>query len=75
MENNDTEFINYSFCILKNNTEDITPVKDITNPNPDADGRNNYNGQDIEFKLSTKIPANIGVKEVDGVTPHHNTLV
>ncbi len=59
----------------KNNTEDITPVKDITNPNPDADGRNNYNiGQDIEFKLSTKIPANIGVKEVDGVTPHYNTF-
>ncbi|HFI0301902.1 TPA: SpaH/EbpB family LPXTG-anchored major pilin [Streptococcus suis] len=59
----------------KNTTEDITPVKDITNPNPDADGRNNYNiGQDIEFKLSTKIPANIGVKEVDGVTPHYNTF-
>ncbi|HFI0500310.1 TPA: SpaH/EbpB family LPXTG-anchored major pilin [Streptococcus suis] len=59
----------------KNTTEDITPVKDITNPNPDAAGRNNYNiGQDIEFKLSTKIPANIGVKEVDGVTPHYNTF-
>ncbi|HEM3625148.1 TPA: SpaH/EbpB family LPXTG-anchored major pilin [Streptococcus suis] len=59
----------------KNTTETITPVKDITNPNPDADGRNNYNiGQDIEFKLSTKIPANIGVKEVDGVTPHYNTF-
>ncbi|MGR4071045.1 SpaH/EbpB family LPXTG-anchored major pilin [Streptococcus parasuis] len=59
----------------KNTTEKIEPVKDITNPNPDADGRNNYNiGQDIEFKLSTKIPANIGVKEVDGVTPHYNTF-
>ncbi|HFU4085259.1 TPA: SpaH/EbpB family LPXTG-anchored major pilin [Streptococcus suis] len=59
----------------KNTTEDITPVKDITNPNPDAADRNNYNiGQDIEFKLSTKIPANIGVKEVDGVTPHYNTF-
>ncbi|MBY4972335.1 SpaH/EbpB family LPXTG-anchored major pilin [Streptococcus suis] len=59
----------------KNTTEEITPVKDITNPNPDAAGRNNYNiGQDIEFKLSTKIPANIGVKEVDGVTPHYNTF-
>lgn len=59
----------------KNTTETITPVKDITTPNPDAAGRNNYNiGQDIEFKLSTKIPANIGVKEVDGVTPHYNTF-
>lgn len=59
----------------KNTTEDITPVKEITNPNPDADGRNNYNiGQDIGFKLSTKIPANIGIKEVDGVTPYYNTF-
>lgn len=59
----------------KNTTEDITPVKDITNPNPDGDGRNNYNvGQDIGFKLSTVIPANIGIKEVDGVTPHYNTF-
>lgn len=59
----------------KNTTEDITPVKEITNPNPDADGRNNYNiGQDIHFKLSTQIPANIGIKEVDGETPHYNTF-
>ncbi|HFH9933717.1 TPA: SpaH/EbpB family LPXTG-anchored major pilin [Streptococcus suis] len=59
----------------KNTTETITPVKDITNPNPDGDGRNNYNvGQDIGFKLSTVIPANIGIKEVDGVTPHYNTF-
>ncbi|HEM3619598.1 TPA: SpaH/EbpB family LPXTG-anchored major pilin [Streptococcus suis] len=59
----------------KNTTETIKPVKEITNPNPDTDGRNNYNiGQDIEFKLSTQIPANIGIKEVDGVTPHYNTF-
>ncbi|HFU4090803.1 TPA: SpaH/EbpB family LPXTG-anchored major pilin [Streptococcus suis] len=59
----------------KNTTETITPVKDITTPNPDAAKRNNYNvGQDIGFKLSTKIPANIGIKEVDGVTPHYNTF-
>ncbi|NQP34654.1 SpaH/EbpB family LPXTG-anchored major pilin [Streptococcus suis] len=59
----------------KNTTEDITPVKDITTPNPDTAGHNNYNiGQDIGFKLSTLIPANIGVKEVDGVTPHYNTF-
>ncbi|HFU3963432.1 TPA: SpaH/EbpB family LPXTG-anchored major pilin [Streptococcus suis] len=59
----------------KNTTETITPVKDITNPNPDADGRNNYNiGQDINFKLSTGIPTNIGIKEVDGETPHYNTF-
>lgn len=59
----------------KNTTEDITPLKDITNPNPDGDGRNNYNvGQDIGFKLSTQIPANIGIKEVDGDTPHYNTF-
>lgn len=59
----------------KNTTEDITPVKDITTPNPDAAERNNYNvGQDIGFKLSTVIPANIGIKEVDGVTPHYNTF-
>lgn len=59
----------------KNTTETITPVKEITTPNPDDSGHNNYNiGQDIGFKLSTKIPANIGVKEVDGVTPHYNTF-
>ncbi|HFI0917700.1 TPA: SpaH/EbpB family LPXTG-anchored major pilin [Streptococcus suis] len=59
----------------KNTTETITPVKDITNPNPDGDGRNNYNvGQDIDFKLSTVIPANIGIKEVDGRTPYYNTF-
>lgn len=59
----------------KNTTEDITPVKDITTPNADAAGHNNYNvGQDIGFKLSTKIPANIGIKEVDGTTPHYNTF-
>ncbi|MGQ7334745.1 SpaH/EbpB family LPXTG-anchored major pilin [Streptococcus suis] len=62
----------------KNTTEDITPVKDITTPNSDGAEpveHNNYNvGQDIGFKLSTKIPANIGIKEVDGVTPHYNTF-
>ena len=59
----------------KNTTETITPVKDITTPNPDAAGHNNYNvGKEIGFKLSTLIPANIGVKEVDGVTPHYNTF-
>ncbi|MDG4524436.1 isopeptide-forming domain-containing fimbrial protein [Streptococcus suis] len=62
----------------KNTTEDITPVKDITTPNSDGAKpveHNNYNiGQDIGFKLSTKIPANIGIKEVDGVTPHYNTF-
>lgn len=59
----------------KNTTEDITPVKDITTPNTDAAGHNNYNvGKEIGFKLSTLIPANIGIKEVDGVTPHYNTF-
>ncbi|HEM3654581.1 TPA: SpaH/EbpB family LPXTG-anchored major pilin [Streptococcus suis] len=59
----------------KNTTEDITPVKDITTPKADADGRNNYNvGKEIGFRLSTVIPANIGIKEVDGVTPHYNTF-
>lgn len=59
----------------KNTTETITPEKDITTPNADADGHNNYNvGQDIGFKLSTPIPANIGIKEVDGATPHYNTF-
>lgn len=61
----------------KNTTEDIKPVKDITTPNTDGTepGHNNYNiGQDIGFKLSTKIPANIGIKEVDGKTPHYNTF-
>ncbi|KZK10827.1 SpaH/EbpB family LPXTG-anchored major pilin [Lactococcus cremoris] len=59
----------------KNTTEDITPVKDITTPNTDAAGHNNYNvGKEIGFKLSTPIPANIGIKEVDGATPHYNTF-
>ncbi|HFI0525792.1 TPA: SpaH/EbpB family LPXTG-anchored major pilin [Streptococcus suis] len=59
----------------KNTTETITPVKEITTPNADTAGHNNYNvGQNIGFKLSTKIPANIGIKEVDGVTPHYNTF-
>ena len=59
----------------KNTTETITPVKEITTPNADAAGHNNYNvGQDIGFKLSTRIPANIGIKEVDGTTPHYNTF-
>lgn len=62
----------------KNKTETITPVKDITTPNSDdADPveHNNYNvGEEIGFKLSTVIPANIGIKEVDGVTPHYNTF-
>lgn len=59
----------------KNTTETITPVKDITTKNEDTAGHNNYNvGKEIGFKLSTKIPANIGVKEVDGVTPHYNTF-
>lgn len=59
----------------KNTTETITPVKDITTPNADAAGHNNYNvGKEIGFKLSTQIPANIGIKEVDGVTPHYNTF-
>lgn len=59
----------------KNTTEDITPVKDITTPNADAAGHNNYNvGEEIGFKLSTLIPANIGITEVDGVTPHYNTF-
>lgn len=60
----------------KSTTEDdITPVKDITTPNADADGHNNYNvGEEIGFKLSTEIPANIGIKEVDGLTPHYNTF-
>lgn len=59
----------------KNTTEDITPVKDITTPIADAAGHNNYNvGEEIGFKLSTLIPANIGITEVDGVTPHYNTF-
>ncbi|MGF2030318.1 SpaH/EbpB family LPXTG-anchored major pilin [Lactococcus lactis] len=59
----------------KNTTETITPVKDITTPNADAAGHNNYNvGKEIGFRLSTLIPANIGIKEVDGVTPHYNTF-
>ncbi|MGW8382273.1 SpaH/EbpB family LPXTG-anchored major pilin [Streptococcus parasuis] len=59
----------------KNTTETITPVKEITTPNADTAGHNNYNvGQDIGFKLSTVIPANIGIKEVDGDTPHYNTF-
>lgn len=62
----------------KNTTETITPVKEITTPNSDGAKpveHNNYNvGKEIGFKLSTQIPANIGVKEVDGVTPHYNTF-
>ena len=62
----------------KNTTETITPVKDITTPNTDGATpveHNNYNvGKEIGFKLSTQIPANIGIKEVDGVTPHYNTF-
>ncbi|HFI0558498.1 TPA: SpaH/EbpB family LPXTG-anchored major pilin [Streptococcus suis] len=59
----------------KNTTETITPVKDITTPNADTAGHNNYNvGKEIGFKLSTVIPANIGIKEVDGVRPHYNTF-
>ncbi|HFU3821538.1 TPA: SpaH/EbpB family LPXTG-anchored major pilin [Streptococcus suis] len=59
----------------KNTTETIKPVKEITTPNADTAGHNNYNvGQDIGFKLSTVIPANIGIKEVDGTTPHYNTF-
>ncbi|HFU4344455.1 TPA: SpaH/EbpB family LPXTG-anchored major pilin [Streptococcus suis] len=59
----------------KNTTETITPVKNIETPRPDADGRNNYNvGEEIGFKLSTPIPANIGIKEVDGRTPYYNTF-
>lgn len=59
----------------KNTTETITPKKDITTPNADAAGHNNYNvGKEIGFRLSTLIPANIGIKEVDGVTPHYNTF-
>ncbi|HFI0007077.1 TPA: SpaH/EbpB family LPXTG-anchored major pilin [Streptococcus suis] len=59
----------------KNTTETITPVKDITTPNADAAGHNNYNvGQDIGFKLSTVIPANIGITEVDSNKPYYNTF-
>ncbi|HFI0004151.1 TPA: SpaH/EbpB family LPXTG-anchored major pilin [Streptococcus suis] len=59
----------------KNTTEDIKPVKEITTKNSDGTERTNYNiGEEIGFKLSTKIPANIGIKEVDGVTPHYNTF-
>lgn len=59
----------------KSATEDINPVKDITNPKKDAAGHNNYNvGNEIGFKLSTPIPARIGVKEVDSITPHYNTF-
>ena len=62
----------------KNTTGTITPVKEITTPNSDRAEpveHNNYNvGEEIGFKLSTKIPANIGIKEVDGVTPHYNTF-
>ncbi|HFI0320248.1 TPA: SpaH/EbpB family LPXTG-anchored major pilin [Streptococcus suis] len=59
----------------KNTTETIEPVKEIIEPITDTAGHNNYNiGQDIGFKLSTVIPANIGIKEVDGVTPHYNTF-
>ncbi|WP_312951349.1 SpaH/EbpB family LPXTG-anchored major pilin, partial [Streptococcus parasuis] len=62
----------------KNKTETITPVKEITTPNSDGAKpveHNNYNvGEGIGFKLSTQIPTNIGIKEVDGVTPHYNTF-
>ncbi|MGQ7364832.1 SpaH/EbpB family LPXTG-anchored major pilin [Streptococcus suis] len=59
----------------KNTTETIKPVKEITTKNSDGAERTNYNiGEVIGFKLSTKIPANIGIKEVDGVTPHYNTF-
>ncbi|HFI0060520.1 TPA: SpaH/EbpB family LPXTG-anchored major pilin [Streptococcus suis] len=59
----------------KNTTETIEPVKEIIEPITDTAGHNNYNiGQDIKFKLSTPIPANIGIKEVDGVTPHYDTF-
>ena len=72
----DTELTNIHLY-PKNTTETITPEKEITNPNTDGTeaGHNNYNiGQEIGFKLSTLIPANIGIKEVDGVTSHYNTL-
>ncbi|MGQ7341421.1 SpaH/EbpB family LPXTG-anchored major pilin [Streptococcus suis] len=59
----------------KNTTETIEPVKEIIEPITDTAGHNNYNiGQDIKFKLSTVIPANIGIKEEDGKTPHYNTF-
>lgn len=59
----------------KNTTETIEPVKEIIEPITDTAGHNNYNiGQDIKFKLSTVIPTNIGIKEVDGTTPHYNTF-
>ena len=63
----------------KNTTEDITPVKEIIKPNTDGAKpyeHINYNvGGEIKFKLSTPIPANIGITtEVDGGTPHYNTF-
>ncbi|WP_313167114.1 SpaH/EbpB family LPXTG-anchored major pilin [Streptococcus parasuis] len=62
----------------KNTTETIAPVKEITTKKSDGAvpvEHNNYNvGQAIGFKLSTKIPANIGIKEVDGRTPYYNTF-
>ncbi|HFI0616799.1 TPA: SpaH/EbpB family LPXTG-anchored major pilin [Streptococcus suis] len=59
----------------KNTTETITPVKEITTKNSDGAERTNYNiGEEIGFKLSTKIPANIGIKEVDGEKPYYNTF-
>ena len=70
----DTELTNIHLY-PKNTTETIEPVKEIIDPIIDTAGHNNYNiGQDIKFKLSTKIPANIGIKEVDGTTPHYNTF-
>ncbi len=73
----DTELTNIHLY-PKNTTETIKPVKEITTPNSDGAvpvEHNNYNvGQAIGFKLSTLIPANIGIKEVDGVTPHYNTF-
>ncbi|HFU3733210.1 TPA: SpaH/EbpB family LPXTG-anchored major pilin [Streptococcus suis] len=80
--NSDSSYTDKELTVIhlypKNTTETITPVKDITTKNSDGAvpvEHNNYNvGQDIGFKLSTGIPANIGIKEVDGTTPHYNTF-
>lgn len=74
----DTELTNIHLY-PKNTTEDITPVKEIIKPNTDGAKpyeHINYNvGGEIKFKLSTPIPANIGITtEVDGGTPHYNTF-
>ncbi|MGC6552197.1 SpaH/EbpB family LPXTG-anchored major pilin [Streptococcus sp. VTCC 12905] len=64
----------------KNTTETIIPVKEIIEPNTDGaepDEHINYNvnvGEEIKFKLSTKIPANIGITEVNGETRYYNTF-